>query len=62
MPDVTVEPDRAPQRVSFLEFERVKRDEAKQRFLSTTPGQRVDNALRMSALAAEMRSGLRRTP
>jgi hypothetical protein len=41
--------------------ERVKRDEARQRFLATTPGERVENALRLSGLAAEMRSGLRRT-
>jgi hypothetical protein len=58
---VSVEPDRAPQRVSFSKLERVKRDEARQRFLATTPGERVENALRLSGLAAEMRSGLRRT-
>jgi hypothetical protein len=58
---VSVEPDRAPREISFSKLEQVKRAEAKRRFLATTPAERVESALRLSALAAEMRSGLRRT-
>jgi hypothetical protein len=58
---VSVEPDRAHRENSFSKLEQVKRAEAKRRFLGTTPGERVESALRLSAFAAEMRSGLRRT-
>jgi hypothetical protein len=44
---------------SFSKLERVKREEAKRRFRETTPGERVESALRLSGLAAEMRSGVR---
>ena len=56
---VTGGPDVARMRSSFAQLERIKRDEAKRRFRETTPGERVESALRMSALAAELRSGLR---
>lgn len=55
---VTGEPEIARRKESFAKLERVKRDEAKRRFRETTPGERVESALRLSALAAEMRSGL----
>ena len=44
---------------SFSKLERVKREEGKRRFRATTPGERVEGALRLSELAGELRSGLR---
>jgi hypothetical protein len=44
---------------SFSKLERVKREESRRRFLETTPGERIESALRMSELAADLRSGLR---
>lgn len=44
---------------SFSAVERVKREEAKRRFRETTPGERLESALRLSELAAELSSGRR---
>ena len=44
---------------SFSKLERVKREEGKRRFRETTPGERLESALRLSELAGELRSGLR---
>lgn len=55
---MTGEPDVARRQSSFAKLERVKRDEAKRRFRETTPGERIESALRLSALAGELRSGL----
>lgn len=44
---------------SFSKLERLKREEGRRRFRETTPGERIESALRMSALATELRSGLR---
>ncbi len=44
---------------SFSKMERAKREERKRRYRDTTPGERVESALRLSELAAELRSGLR---
>ena len=44
---------------SFSKLERAKREEGKRRFRETTPGERVESALRLSELAGELRSGLR---
>jgi hypothetical protein len=49
----------ARRKSAFSKLERVKREEGKRRFLETTPGERVESALRLSELAAELRSGLR---
>ena len=44
---------------SFSKMERAKREERRRRYRDTTPGERVEEALRLSALASELRSGLR---
>ena len=49
----------ARRRNSFSKMEQVKREERKRRYRETTPGERVESALRLSELAAELRSGLR---
>ena len=43
----------------FEQLERVKREEAKRRYRGTTPGERLDSALELGQLAAELRSGRR---
>lgn len=40
-------------------MEKAKRDERRRRYRNTTPGERVESALRLSALASELRAGLR---
>jgi hypothetical protein len=50
--------DLARRRASFSELERVKRAERRKRYRETTPGERVETALRLSELAAELRSGV----
>ena len=47
-------------RGSFSKMERAKREELRRRYRDTTPGERVEEALRLSALASELRSGLRK--
>jgi hypothetical protein len=44
---------------SFEQMERAKRVEAKRRYRETTPGERLDSALELGRLAAELRSGRR---
>jgi hypothetical protein len=56
---VSSESETVRRQSSFSKLEDVKRDEAKRRFRETTPGERIESALRMSGLAAEMRSGVR---
>lgn len=53
------ESDAVRRQASFSKLERIKREEAKRRFRETTPGERVESALRLSELAADLRSGLR---
>jgi hypothetical protein len=53
------ESEAARRQRSFSKLERVKREEAKRRFRETTPGERIESALRLSGLTAEMRSGFR---
>jgi hypothetical protein len=56
---VSGNPDRKRQQRSFSKLEDVKREDSKRRFRETTAGERIENALRLSALTAELRSGLR---
>lgn len=56
---VSVKRDRADEQSSFSKLEHVKREDAKRRLRETTPGERIESALQLSALAAELRSGLR---
>jgi hypothetical protein len=56
---VSGESEAARRQKSFAKLERVKRAESRRRFLETTPGERIESALRLSELAAELRSGLR---
>ena len=49
----------ARRRGSFSKMERAKREERRRRYRVTTPGERVEEALRLSELASELRSGLR---
>jgi hypothetical protein len=51
--------DLARRRDSFSKAERAKLDERRRRYRDTTPGERVESALALSELAAELRSGLR---
>jgi hypothetical protein len=44
---------------SFSDMERVKRAERKRRYRETSPGERLEGALQLSELAAELRSGRR---
>jgi hypothetical protein len=44
---------------SFSKMERAKREERRRRYRDTTPGERVEEALRLSEFASELRSGLR---
>jgi hypothetical protein len=53
------ESETARRQRSFAKLERVKREEGRRRFLDTTPGERIESALRLSDLAADLRSGLR---
>ena len=46
-------------RGSFSKMERAKREERRRRYRDTTPGERVEEALRLSELASELRAGLR---
>ena len=57
---VTDRPNATPRRGSFSKMERAKREELRRRYRDTTPGERVEEALRLSALASELRSGLRK--
>ena len=57
--DVSDGLDVARQRTSFSKMERLKQEERKRRYRETTPGERIEAALRLSELAAELRSGLR---
>jgi hypothetical protein len=59
VPIVTGGTDATRPRRSFSKIERAKREERRRRYRDTTPGERVEEALRLSALAAELRSGLR---
>ena len=52
-------PDVARRRSSFAEMERLKQEARKRRYRETTPGERIEGALALSELAAELRSGLR---
>jgi hypothetical protein len=56
---VSANPDRQRQQRSFSKLEDVKREDSKRRFRETTAGERIENALRLSALTTELRSGLR---
>jgi len=56
---VSGESKAARRQKSFTQFERVKQEEARRRFLATTPGERIESALRLSDLSAELRSGRR---
>jgi hypothetical protein len=51
--------DAARREGSFFELERAKLEERRRRYRRTNPGERVEGALRLSELAAELRSGLR---
>lgn len=51
--------DATRRRGSFSKLERAKREERRRRYRDTTPGERVEEALRLSELASELRSGLR---
>jgi hypothetical protein len=44
----------------FEQMERAKRAEAKRRYRETTPGERLESALALGRLAAELRSRARR--
>jgi len=51
--------DAARRQTSFSKLERLKREERKRRYRETTPGERIEGALRLSELATDLRSGLR---
>ena len=44
---------------SFAKMETAKREERRRRYRDTTPGERVEGALRLSELASELRASLR---
>jgi hypothetical protein len=56
---VNGESEAVRRQTSFSKLERVKRQENRRRFRETTPGERIESALRLSELAADLRSGLR---
>lgn len=51
--------DVARRQSSFSRMGQVKRADRRRRFRETTPGERLESALRLSELATELRSGLR---
>lgn len=56
---VSERPNPARQQDMLSEMERVKREERKQRYRDTNPGERVESALHLSELARELRAGRR---